>query len=282
MSAAGNPASPALAYVLGHTPGELERLGRQARLVGPLTRRYFVEAGITEGMRVLDVGSGAGDVAFLLADLVGPRGEVVGVDRSAAALATARARAAERGATNVTFHEGDPAEIAFDRPFDAVAGRYVLMFQHDPVPMLRALATCLRPGGVLVFHEPDWHAMHSNPPSPTYDRCRDWIVGLLLASGTETRMGVKLHAAYVAAGLPAPTMRLEAGIGGAQTGIEWIRLLTELVETVVPELERHGLATAAEVDASTLADRIVHELTASGGAVVGRGEVGAWTRREGA
>ena len=179
---------------------------------------------------------------------------------------------------NVTFHEGDPAELGPAMGSTARStrsrGRYVLMFQRDPVPMLRALAARLVPGGILVFHEPDWQAMHSNPPSPTYDRCRDWMVGLLRATGTESRMGVKLHAAYVAAGLPAPTMGLEAGIGGAQTGIEWIRLLTELIETVVPELEKHGLATAGEVDAPTLADRIVTELRAHDGAIVGRGEVG--------
>ena len=60
---------------LGHTEYELERLARQARLVDPITRRFFVAAGIAEGMRVLDVGSGAGHTAMLLADIVGPSGE---------------------------------------------------------------------------------------------------------------------------------------------------------------------------------------------------------------
>jgi tRNA A58 N-methylase Trm61 len=69
-------------YVLGHSARELERLRRQAELVNPNTRQYLIEAGIAPGMRVLDVGSGAGDVAFLAAELVGPSGQVVGVDRS--------------------------------------------------------------------------------------------------------------------------------------------------------------------------------------------------------
>ena len=79
-------------YLLGHSPEELDRLTVQARLIDPITRQFFVEAGVAPGMRVLDVGSGAGDVAFLVAGLVGPAGEVVGTDRSAAALAAARAR----------------------------------------------------------------------------------------------------------------------------------------------------------------------------------------------
>jgi tRNA A58 N-methylase Trm61 len=69
-------------YVLGHSARELERLRRQAQLVNPITRQYLIEAGIAPGMRVLDIGSGAGDVAFLAAELVGLSGQVVGVDRS--------------------------------------------------------------------------------------------------------------------------------------------------------------------------------------------------------
>jgi SAM-dependent methyltransferase len=67
-------------YVLGHAEAELRRLSTQAVLVDPITRRFLVSAGIAEGMRVLDVGSGAGDVAILLAGLVGAGGEVVGSD----------------------------------------------------------------------------------------------------------------------------------------------------------------------------------------------------------
>ena len=73
------------AYALGHSDRELQRLNVQGRLIGPITRRFFTDAGIGEGMRVLDVGSGAGDVAFLAADLIGATGEVIGTDRSAAA-----------------------------------------------------------------------------------------------------------------------------------------------------------------------------------------------------
>src|SRR6267143_3173189 len=120
------------AYVLGHSKRELDRLSAQARLIDPITRRLFREAGIGPGLRVLDVGSGAGDVAFLAAELVGSSGEVVGLDRSRAAIEVARARAAERSLPNVSFLEGDPATIAFERRFDAAIGRYVLQFQNDP------------------------------------------------------------------------------------------------------------------------------------------------------
>src|SRR5919199_409878 len=77
-------------YIVGRTEHETQRLHRQGQLYGPLTRRLFMVAGIGPGMRVLDVGSGAGDVSLLLADLVGAAGTVVGIDTNATILEVAR------------------------------------------------------------------------------------------------------------------------------------------------------------------------------------------------
>jgi cyclopropane fatty-acyl-phospholipid synthase-like methyltransferase len=65
-------------YVLGHSARELERLTIQARLIDRITRGFLRDGGIAEGMRVIDVGCGAGDVSFMAAELVGESGEVVG------------------------------------------------------------------------------------------------------------------------------------------------------------------------------------------------------------
>ena len=92
---------------------------------------------------------------------------------------------------NVTFRVGDPAEINFEEPFDAIVGRYALMFQSDPVAMLRKLARHVRPGGVIVFHEIDWRGVDSIPPVPTFDLCCRWGAETLRHAGHETRMGPK-------------------------------------------------------------------------------------------
>src|ERR1700730_4137455 len=127
-------------YSLGSTDAEHERLIRQAARLAPLTERLFREAGIGAGQRVLDIGSGVGDVAMLAGRLVGPSGGAVGVGRGSSSIARARARAADAGLHNVSFTQSDVAQIASTEPFDAAVGRFILMFLPDPVTVLRSLS----------------------------------------------------------------------------------------------------------------------------------------------
>ena len=92
-------------YALGHSQRELKRLTFQARLFDPFTRRVFEQAGLAQGMRILDVGSGNGDVALLAATFVGASGEVLGIDRAPAAVQAANARAQAAG-----LHAGQAAQ----------------------------------------------------------------------------------------------------------------------------------------------------------------------------
>src|SRR5215472_9765089 len=133
-------------YWLGRTDAETQRLIRQSAYLSPYTGRFFAQAGIAPGMKVLDIGSGAGDVAFLAAELVGPTGHVIGVDVNATALEVARARARATGLANVAFITGDAREVTLDDEFDAVVGRLVLMYLGDPVASLREFIRHLAPG----------------------------------------------------------------------------------------------------------------------------------------
>jgi SAM-dependent methyltransferase len=267
-----------LPYALGHSDFELKRLSTQARIVDPITRRFFIEAGIGPGMRVLDVGSGAGDVAMLLARLVGPGGTVVGSDTSAQALATARQRINQAGLTNVSFADGDPSLIRFEEPFDAVAGRYVLQFVPDGSAALARLSRHLRPGGIVAFHELDWKGARSVPDMPLYDRCCALCAETIGRLGAKTSMGPKLHDLFVDAGLPAPSMRLESFVGAGDAREDGVRLVTDLVATLLPDMERLGIVRPGEVDIETLPLRVLAEADAVGGVVIGRSEIGTWCR----
>src|SRR6266849_10580117 len=98
-------------YLLGSTDAEHERLIRQAVRLAPVTERFFRQAGIGPGQRVLDLGSGVGDVTMLAAGLVGPSGEVVGVERDTRSIARARQRVVEAGLHNVSFIQSDVSQF---------------------------------------------------------------------------------------------------------------------------------------------------------------------------
>src|SRR5215469_12998150 len=143
-------------YPLGHTDAEHQRLIRQAARVAPITERFFREAGIGPGQRVLELGSGVGDVAMLVARIVGPSGEVVAIERDARTINRARARAAEACLRNIDFVQTDIGEYSTDSSFDAAVGRYILQFLPDPVATLRSVAKQVRPGGIVAFQEGSW------------------------------------------------------------------------------------------------------------------------------
>ena len=266
-------------YVLGHSEQELQRLARQANMVDPITRRGFLKAGLAPGMRVLDVGSGVGDVAFLAASIVGPSGTVVGTDRVPIALETARARASALGLSNVSFVEGDPAALSFDQPFDAVIGRYILMFQPDPVVTLRGVALHAKPGGIVAFHEPDWAGARSHPRCQVFDVACQWIAEVVRRSNARDRMGAELTGAFVAAGLPAPAMEVGELIGGGDQAVEPVQLVAELTVSLASELDRYSIASADEIGATDLYDRMLGEAIEKKATIVCRSEIVGWARK---
>lgn len=279
MAVAGSPRD-SVPYILVHSDREFRRLKHQADIINPITRRILLFAGISPGMRVLDVGCGAGDVSLLIAELVGETGEVVGVDRAAVAIAAAERRVAAYPARNISFREGDPGSIAFDKPFDAAVGRYVLMFQADPVELLRDAARHVRPGGIVAFHEPDWSGARSQPPSRNYDQSCEWIIETFKRTGIETRMGGKLDAVFQAAGLAAPAMHLESVIGGKTGGRDWAHQTSELMVTMLPEIVNRGVAAAGTIDPATIEAGMMRDIEA-GAVIMSRSEIGAWSRTAG-
>jgi SAM-dependent methyltransferase len=264
-------------YALGYTDAEQERLMRQAALIAPYTERLFREAGIGVGHRVLDLGSGMGDVAMLVAGLVGPSGEVVGIERDAASIERAQARVAAAGLRNVSFLNTDVNKIAIDRPFDAVVGRFILMFLPDPVSVLRSVVRLVRPGGVLAFHEPSWI-----PLLALGDRLPLWSCVLrsihetILRSGANPEMGLALYPIFQEVGLPSPKMHLEIPLG---SDVDFLRVISELVCSLRPLAEQHNVSLEELGNLDTLSDRICAEIAAANTVVSIVPLLGAWSRK---
>jgi 2-polyprenyl-3-methyl-5-hydroxy-6-metoxy-1,4-benzoquinol methylase len=124
-------------YVLGSAPSELQRLILQDRILRPITERLLRQAGIEEGMRVLDIGCGAGGVSLLAAEMVGPYGSVVGIDQSADAVAVAKECARKTTFQQPVFFVSSVEAFSSMEPVDIVVGRYVLIYQHSPAAFIR-------------------------------------------------------------------------------------------------------------------------------------------------
>jgi len=267
------------AYALGRSAAETRRLIRQAQIYGPLTRRFFATAGITAGMKVLDVGSGAGDVALLLADLVGPRGAVTGVEMNPTIVDTARARVRAVGWTNVTFLEGDVHSINLDEDFDAVVGRWILMYLPDPVAVLRRLLRHLQPGGIVAFQENDFtYPPMTFPPAPLHQQIMQWTTPPLGHGGPDLQTGSKLFQIYLDAELPTPQLCLDAPVGG---GADWpgYAYVADTVRSLLPMLQQMGMVTAEDVGIETLADRLREEVVGQRGVQMLPIVIGAWARK---
>lgn len=117
----------------------------------PVVENVIARAELQAGQRVLDLGTGTGAVAERAAAIVGPRGQVVGVDISPEMLAQAGQRAAARGLENVAFREGRAEALpADDGSFDVVLASLSLMYVIDRAAAAREIARVLRPGGRLV------------------------------------------------------------------------------------------------------------------------------------
>ena len=267
-------------YVFERSSDEHVRLTRQAALFEPMTERLFRDAGVTSGMRVLDVGSGVGDIAILVARLVGPDGSVVGVDVDGSALQTARDRAGLLGLQNVTFIQGDVRSAETGADFDAAVGRLVLLYLADPAEALHAIKEHFRPGGVLAFQELDLDPVPSRsfPEGTFWDQTGRLVIETFAGAGTHVRMGRQLFGSFVEAGLPAPAMREEAIVGGGPdfAGYAW---LAGVARGLAPLMDKLKIAGSQQLDLDTLAERIRDDAVARGAVVWGPALVGAHARR---
>jgi SAM-dependent methyltransferase len=264
-------------YPLGYSDGEFKRLEQQGAFLHDLTEDVLRRAGIAPGMRVLDIGCGVGDVSMLAGGLVGPSGEVLGIDRSPEAVAVARRRVAAVGQNWVRFAATAIETFSTIVTFDAVIGRLILMFLPDPAAALQRLCGYIRSGGIVVFQESAMPLARSIPDAPLFDQCINRITDTFARSGFETDMGGKLFATFLAAGLTVQQMIVAGRVeGGPHSAV--YDYITGALRSLLPTMERVGVATAAEIDIDTLAERLRKEAVKCNACIMPPPLIGVWAR----
>jgi SAM-dependent methyltransferase len=267
-----------LEYMLGRSDAEHDRLNRQGRLISKITRHFLEAMGLCPGMKVLDVGSGVGDVALLAARMVAPGGDVVGIDLDESALQMARLRATGEGFGNVQFHTCDFHSFKGDGWFDAAVGRCVLLHQHDPAMALSSLARHVRSGGMVGFQEPWFSRGFSFPKSPLFEEVIGWLHSTVQASGLDGDIGLGLPSIFASADLPAPKLSFEMLVDCSPDS-EIFEFVVDTVRSLLPRLEQMGIVSSARVQVDSLAERLRQEQTELGSVVGIMPLMGAWCRK---
>ena len=266
------------AYVMGHNDRERRRLALQASIINPFTEQLLRRAGITTGMRVLDLGCGIGEVSMIAARLVGRYGEVIGLDIDDAALAIAREQARQQGQSHVNFAHTDLAHYQAEVPFDAVVGRHILIHMRDPLNVLQHAFRSLHTGGVAVFQEYDFSVVHpAYPPAPVLSKALAIFHDLFCQPGS-IPLGTGIYHLLVEAGFSHPDCRAEYPLDGGPESpfYEW---LAEALRSILPKAAELGLVDPDAIDIDTLADRLREETVARKGAIIAPMMVAAFARK---
>jgi len=265
-------------YVLGHSEEEIRRLQTQAAILRPISERLLRRAGIQSGMRVLDLGTGAGDLAMLAAELVGPTGSVIGIDRSPQALSIATRRARRYGLQQLAFHEAAADTFVDDTGFDLVVGRYVLIHQSNPAAFLRAAARLVKSGGAVAFHEIRLRdGCHSVPHVPLLH-----LIDTLLRLAFSTALphydaGDRLIQHFSDAGLPEPDLFCETQIWASADGPQY-GWMVDTLRSLLPQLRRLGIVIEDFMNLATLERTIRKEISVARSQVAGPPQICAWAK----
>jgi hypothetical protein len=135
----------------------------------------------------------------------------------------------------------------------------------------------VRPGGIVAFQEMAMPLARSVPEGELFRRCTEWIMDVFARAGFEADMGGKLFATFAACGLPLPQMITSSRMEGGPDSPVYAYLASTL-RSLLPMMERYGVAHAADVDIETLAARLRLEAVGHNASVMPPPLVGAWTR----
>jgi SAM-dependent methyltransferase len=262
------------AYPLSSSETERQRLASQAAAIEPLTLQMLRGAGLRSGARVLELGCGSGEVTTLLMNLIGDTGSVVAIDADGGQLEAARRRLSH--ANNVDLLQADICTYDTDERFDAVVGRYILIYLPSPEMFLHKAANWLAPGGALGFVEMDLFpgvGSHIWPPiSEHAQRAIDYIGQIMIASGAHMHMSARLPSMLAQYG------QIETAVAApTQWGAGSLELPFSALRSVLPRALalRDPLADAFDVDCILQEEMQGRDHTT---ATTPPMSIGAWTR----
>ena len=233
-------------YILAVGEAAARRLLMLDEIFGPHSRELPRRAGLTQGMRVADIGCGTGLVSLWIVAQLGAGGSVTGVDMSGEQLKVAEKNAVAAGLTNISFQEASAYETNLPREqFDLVYSRFLMCHLTDPADALSEMRALLKPDGILVCDDHDDGGIFSEPPTGVYKRLVEISEAINRTRGLDSHIGLKL-----------PRLVCEAGFGSPEVVVKQIaelrgphKLFWEItLREAAPAILAACVATKEELD----------------------------------
>ena len=252
-----------------------ERLQLLARERWPDTLALFERVGLGQGARCIDLGCGGGEVSFEIARLVGPDGQVTGVDMDEIKLSLARQAAAERGFENVEFRVLNVHDWTEASAYDIVYSRALLHHLSHPVELLRRMWAAVRPGGAIVVEDADFDGWFCHPANEGFDFFLRAYRQVIARCGGDHATGRKLYAYFAQAGIPAPEVNL---VQRLHTADEGKMLALSTLDATADAILAEGVATPDEVTAAMAS---LAQFTGDAATLIGGPRIfQLWSRRQ--
>lgn len=232
-------------YPLGSSDQELERLGFQHEVWGPVTRSFLARLGVGRGWKVLDLGCGPGLVTFGLSALVGETGEVVALDESQRWIDHVEQEIRKRRLSNVRTVRAriQDADLA-PESFDLVFARWVLSFPADPASLVRRISSSLKIGGVFAVEDYNHEGVSLFPESAGFRAVVRATRALYAQAGGDVWVAARMPSIFRSAGLEAISFVPNVLCGGPGSGpFRWAGLFFPHFSEA---MEQKGLLTSEE------------------------------------
>ena len=178
-----------------------KRLDVLARVLLPSTAQLLDRAGLSRGMKCLDIGCGGGHVAMLIAGIVGPEGNVVATDIDAVILELARKQADAANLTTIQFEQLDACACLWHNEFDLAYARFLMSHLNEPENCLAAIVAACAPGGTIVIEDTDFAGSFCYPICAAYERHKELHQEAIKRRGGRAKIGPKLPAMLRTAGV---------------------------------------------------------------------------------
>lgn len=255
MSTGTTSTTRTYAEVLGVSDAERARLLAQAAALAPEASALLDAIGVAPGWRALDVGCGPIGILDLLAERVGPGGEVIGIDNAEQFVDLATAIARERGLANVRVVLADALQTGLQAgSFDLVHERLLLIGAHRDAVATEMVALA-RPGGVVAAQDIDAAASFCEPAHPSCVRLLEVFRAFTGHAGADLSVGRRLGAVLRKAGVEEVQVAVRAQL--EPPGSPRRQQLAALAGSAREGIVRSGLMSGDECD-RLIADSAAH------------------------